>query len=193
MKAVSQSPGDTCIGAGDTDLADVVRFHGHMCPGLAIGYRAARIIMERLGSFRAEDEELVAIVENDSCSVDAVQWITGCTFGKGNFVFRDYGKQVFTVALRPSGRALRVALKRREFRIGEPPHEDREARIQWLLTAPEDLLFHVEEIHLTLPDVAQIRDSSVCDRCGEESMVTRVVHAGPRTLCIPCSKLADQQ
>jgi formylmethanofuran dehydrogenase subunit E len=192
MKEAHHPCTNSQMNAADSDLAEVVRFHGHMCPGLAIGYRAARIIMERLGSMRAEDEELVAIVENDSCSVDAVQWITGCTFGKGNFIFRDHGKQVFTVGLRPSGRALRVALKRRELRLGEPPHQDRDARTHWLLTTPADVIFHVEEISLTLPDVAQIRDSSVCDQCGEEAMVTRVVHIGPRTLCIPCSKLTDQ-
>jgi formylmethanofuran dehydrogenase subunit E len=192
MKEAHDPGADSRMSDGDRDLAEAVHFHGHMCPGLAIGYRASKIIMDRLGSIRAKDEELVAIVENDSCSVDAVQWVTGCTFGKGNFIFRDHGKQVFTVALRPSGRALRVALKRRELRIGEPPHQDRDARTQWLLTVPEDVIFHVEEISLSLPDVAQIRDSSVCDRCGEEAMVTRVVHAGPRTLCIPCSKVTDQ-
>lgn len=176
----------------DRDLTEVIRFHGHMCPGLAIGYRAARIAMERLGSVRAEDEELVAIVENDSCSVDAVQWVTSCTFGKGNFIFQDHGKQVFTVALRPSGRAVRVALKRRELRQGEPPYQDRDARTRWLLTAPEQALFHVEESTLILPDMAQIRDSVVCDRCGEEAMVTRAVYLGSRTLCIPCSKVAEK-
>jgi formylmethanofuran dehydrogenase subunit E len=90
MKEANQQSVNPQEPALEPDLAEVIRFHGHMCPGLAIGYRAAKIAMERLGSWRAEDEELVAIVENDSCSVDAIQWITGCTFGKGNFFFRDH-------------------------------------------------------------------------------------------------------
>ena len=65
------------------DLAMAVEFHGHLCPGLTIGYLAAKVGLERLGIGRAEDEELIAIVENDSCAVDAVQVLTGCTFGKG--------------------------------------------------------------------------------------------------------------
>ena len=192
MKEASQqsvSPQGPSLEPG---LAEVIRFHGHMCPGLAIGYRAAKIIMERLGSIRAEDEELVAIVENDSCSVDAIHWITGCTFGKGNFFFQDHGKQVFTVALRPSGKALRVALKRGALRHGEPPHEQRDARTQWLLTAPAESLFDVREMTITLPDAAQLRDSVVCDRCGEEAMVTRAVQVGSRRLCVPCSKATDR-
>jgi len=67
---------------------EIIQFHGHECPGLAIGYRMAIAAMENLESFRADDEELVAIVENDACGVDALQCVTGCTFGKGNLLFR---------------------------------------------------------------------------------------------------------
>jgi formylmethanofuran dehydrogenase subunit E len=172
----------------DGDLAEAVRFHGHMCPGLAIGYRAAGIAMEALAADRAEDEELIAIVENDSCSADAIQWITGCTFGKGNFFFRDYGKQVFTLALRPSGRAVRVALKAR--RPAEAESQDRETRIRWLLHAPVENVFDVKAMTIDLPEPAQIRESVVCDACGEPVMVTRVMKRDGRTLCIPCSQQA---
>jgi len=90
---------------------ECVEFHGHSCPGLALGYRATLAGLEALSSDRAEDEELVAIVENDSCAVDAVQCLGGCTYGKGNLFVRQYGKQVYTFALRESGRAVRVALR----------------------------------------------------------------------------------
>ena len=55
------------------DFRKCAEFHGHICPGLAIGYRAARAGLEWLNDHRAEDEEIVAIVETDSCSVDAIQ------------------------------------------------------------------------------------------------------------------------
>ncbi|NJD57729.1 MAG: formylmethanofuran dehydrogenase, partial [Nitrospirae bacterium] len=51
---------------------DVVEFHGHSCPGLALGYRVSRRALREFGD-RAEDEEIVSIVENNSCAVDAVQ------------------------------------------------------------------------------------------------------------------------
>ena len=70
------------------DFKKCVEFHGHTCPGLAIGFRAARTLMERLGARKAPDEELVAIVETDACGADAIQVMTGCTFGKGNFFSR---------------------------------------------------------------------------------------------------------
>src|SRR5512147_1538276 len=91
------------------DLRDAIQFHGHLCPGLALGYRVAKAALRELGAERPEDEELVAVVENDSCAVDAIQFITGCTFGKGNLIFRDYGKHVYTFYDRATGKAVRIS------------------------------------------------------------------------------------
>jgi len=93
------------------DFEKCVEFHGHICPGLSIGYRASQAGMEWLKEHRAEDEEIVAVVETNACGADAVQVLTGCTFGKGNFFFKDYGKQVLTLISRKSGDGIRVALK----------------------------------------------------------------------------------
>ena len=83
-------------------------FHGHICPGLSIGYRAAKLALDKIAEKRAADEEVVAIVETDACSADAVQVLTGCTFGKGNFIYKDYGKMALTLISRKSGQGVRV-------------------------------------------------------------------------------------
>src|SRR3990170_551824 len=93
------------------DFNKCVEFHGHVCPGLAIGFQAARILMERLGVRKAPDEELVTIVETDACGADAIQVMTGCTFGKGNFIFRNYGKHAFSLLDRRKGKGVRVCLR----------------------------------------------------------------------------------
>ena len=103
---------------------EVVAFHGHACPGLAFGYRVSQLAMEKLVVHRSEDEELVAIVENSSCAVDAIQAMTGCTFGKGNFIFKDFGKQVYTFIRRSDGEAVRVSV---EWDPGSEPPEIKEA------------------------------------------------------------------
>lgn len=178
------------------DLRGVIGFHGHLCPGLVIGYRAAKAGMAALGVERAEDEELIAIVENDSCSVDAVQVLTGCTFGKGNLYFRDYGKQVFTFAVRPSGRGIRVSLKPdagREADIEDLPDEERRARRIGLLlrmTTPD--LFDVTPCEIDLPESARVHPSVLCDECGEKVMETRVRRHEGRALCIPCAGKRDE-
>ncbi|HPD14145.1 MAG TPA: FmdE family protein [Planctomycetota bacterium] len=158
------------------DLDQVVRFHGHFCRGILIGYRAAKIGLEHLGKPRAVDEEIIAIVENDSCAVDAVQVLTGCTFGKGNLFFRDHGKHVYTFAVRPSGRAVRVSSK-----------PGRRLPLDQMLAAPAGDLFWIEPTTIELPAPAALRDSVLCSRCGEPVMATRTRRRGDRLLCIPCA------
>ena len=166
---------------------DCVKFHGHSCPGLALGYRAALAGLEALSARRAEDEELVAIVENDSCAVDAVQCLAGCTYGKGNLFVRQYGKQVYTFALRQSGRAVRVSL-RPEGDQGRSENVSREERTQLLLTQPTETLFDVRGVDIDLPAEAEIHRSIVCEECGEAAMETRIQEVDGRRLCLPCAR-----
>lgn len=53
----------------------------------------------------------MAIVETDMCGVDTIQFMTGCTFGKGNLVHRDHGKNAYTFVRRSDGRAVRVSIR----------------------------------------------------------------------------------
>lgn len=182
-------------------LEQLVAFHGHICPGLAIGYRATLAGLKRLGVERARDEELVAIVENDSCSVDAVQFLAGATFGKGNFFFRDWGKQVFTLAFRDSNQAVRVALKSgilnpppagAEASAGDEPgpvkgDSWRQEKIDYILNAPEDELFDIREAGIEIPPQARILRSVKCDSCSEPVMETRTVTKNRKTLCMECA------
>jgi len=92
------------------DFKNSIQLHGHACIGLAVGYVAAMTAMERLGLQRAQDEELIAIAECDACGVDAIQAVLGCTLGKGNLIYRDHGKNVFTVIDRRKNDAMRIAL-----------------------------------------------------------------------------------
>ncbi|HUT44448.1 MAG TPA: FmdE family protein, partial [Desulfobacterales bacterium] len=96
-----------------------IDFHGHSCPGLAIGIRAAEMAMDRFG--RSPDEEIVAVVETDMCAVDAIQFLLGCTFGKGNLIHLDYGKSAFTFYSRQKGKSIRIVA--RPNTIGEPDDE----------------------------------------------------------------------
>lgn len=179
------------------DLAKAIEFHGHLCPGLVMGYVAAKAALERLKAKRSEDEEVIAIVENDSCAVDAVQVLTGCTTGKGNLFLRDYGKMVFTFAVRPSGRAVRVSCKHREVPDAEQPpagsQDRRELKIQYMLRQPADEFFWIREEIIALPETARIYGSAVCHRCGEMAMETRTRTVGGSLLCIPCAERAPRE
>jgi len=170
---------------------EIVKFHGHRCPGLAMGYRMSNAALEVLGSLRSEDEELVAIVENNACGVDALQYMTGCTFGKGNLVFHDYGKRVYTVYSRSLGKGVRVLFHGR----GIPEHvrADREALIEHILSAPEDDIISTAPVRINEPEPASILASVPCHFCGEDVMETRIQLLDGKPACIPCCRKLQKQ
>jgi len=156
-----------------TSWEDAKKFHGHECRGLAWGYKAGLFALEKLDFDRSSDEELVAIVENDSCAVDGIQVVTGCTFGKGNLIFRDYGKHVFTFFNRDTGRGIRVSRRKG-------------VEIQDILAANGEDIFQVSEPREGIPKRARIFKSIECSRCGESAMETRVHILKGQFLCTPC-------
>ena len=185
----------------DSDLRKAVEFHGHLCPGLAIGYRVAKYVKEHYP--RSEDEELVCIAENKSCSVDAVQDMLGCTFGKGNLIFRDYGKQVFTFFSRKEDRALRVYFKgdisssmndiRARYFKGELSPEERvefeemrDRAIRQMLEEPDDELLSVKEVDIPAPHKARIYPTLQCSECKEGFMEICGRTADGKTVCKEC-------
>lgn len=78
---------------------EVVEFHGHECPGLAIGYAVSKAVQKYLDIDFSNDEEIVCIAENDACGLDAIQVMLGCTIGKGNLLIRLRGKSVITFTI----------------------------------------------------------------------------------------------
>jgi formylmethanofuran dehydrogenase subunit E len=47
-----------------SDWQKAVEFHGHACPGLAIGFKAVEAVKEKMGVTFSWDEELVCVTEN---------------------------------------------------------------------------------------------------------------------------------
>lgn len=165
-----------------------VEFHGHECPGLAVGYRVAQIALKELGVERAQDEELVAIVENDACGVDAIQVLTGCTLGKGNLLYRDYGKQVYTIGNRKNREAIRIVVKSVGWRQElEKLGLNREGRIRFILELQKDDFCTVQKIPLEFPERARIYKSWTCAECGESVMEARLRVKDGEFVCIPCA------
>ena len=166
-------------------MEKAINFHGHSCPGLAIGVLVSKYILEN-GSDFSLDEELVAVVENDNCSVDAIQALLGTTFGKGNLIHLDYGKNNFTFYNRTQEKAIKLAQKGRSMGSRDLSREER--LIHLLDSNPEDV-FEIEKVAFKPPSMAQIHESITCDVCGEATMSTRIQHLNDKKLCIPCHEV----
>lgn len=184
---------------------EAVKFHGHTCPGLAMGVRASIAALQKLGIERAKDEELAAFVYTDGCGVDGVQVITGCTLGKGNLFFRDYGKQAYIIARRDGSCAIRVvfnpysnfneediALRKRCFG-GQATMEEmkkfREQQQQYtqhILYGSEEEVLSIREVNIEIPQKALIFDSIRCEKCGEYFMEPRARIQQGQVVCLDC-------
>ena len=84
--------------------------HGHECPGLTIGYRAALYAAELLGIEPTAESGASCLAESNKCPTDAMRAIFGCTEENGRLSFDLTGQQVFTVTT-PDGKAVRLAFK----------------------------------------------------------------------------------
>lgn len=157
-----------------------VAFHGHECPGLAIGFRACEAAIQKLNLTFSIDEEVVCVTENNACGVDAVQYMTGCTFGKGNLVFRDRGKQAFTFFRRDTNEGIRIVLK--AFNVGKNRKEWQE----YLLNAPLEDIFDFKQPGYGIPEKAKIYRSIQCELCGEYAAESRIRLMEGKKVCLDC-------
>jgi formylmethanofuran dehydrogenase subunit E len=199
-------------GLGKELIDETIAFHGHVCPGLAIGIRAAELALTQLG--RHGEADLVAVVETDMCAVDGIQYLTGCTFGKGNLIHRDYGKTAFSFYDRRSNRGFRAVIRPEDqsevtpdlqvltAKVADGTATDEEgaryrelqrARYEFYMNADLDGLFSVTAPTSPAPRRARILRSLTCEECGETIMESRARLCDGRILCIPCFAQVEQK
>ena len=157
-------------------------FHGHKCPGLAIGVRAAIEAQRILEIDFSKDEEVVCITENDACGVDGIQVILGCSVGKGNLIFRIRGKQAYSFFNRKNGKSVRLILK------DLAKMESREEKQRYVLEAPFEEIFSVQKPNYELPEEARIFHSINCENCGESTAEPYIRIENSKKVCLDCYK-----
>jgi formylmethanofuran dehydrogenase subunit E len=203
---------EEAVAAGDLPklLTMTGLLHGHFCPFSAIGVKASVRAVKELGISSTGMEEVIAIVETNSCFSDGVQFVTGCSFGNNALIYRDYGKTAFTLAKR-NGEALRVSVKAdsRFLEEREPQTFElfqkvvvkrqgteadrrrldelwRQASFK-MLDIPDDELFDVNRVTVDVPAYSRIFASVKCSLCGESVMEPRSRIRDGKPVCIPCS------
>jgi formylmethanofuran dehydrogenase subunit E len=195
-------------------IEKTIAFHGHTCPGLAIGIRLSELAIQKLEIHNAKKP--VCVAETDMCALDAVQFLTGCSFGKGNLIHKDYGKSGFTFFDRDAEKGFR-ALFQENFRNNDPDRATlgklmgkitagtataaeqeqckalRESAITRIMDADLEELFSVQEVSTPPVRPAQILESIKCDACGEMTMESRIRRYGGQYMCIPCFMQHEQK
>lgn len=196
-------------------IEKTIEFHSHNCPGLSIGIRASELAIKELNIHNAA--ESVCVTETDMCGVDAIQFLTGCTFGKGNLIHKDYGKSAFTFYDRDAGKGIRAVLKENiagaskteadnarvlmaKVMQGTATKEEekmaiekRAQRIDQIMTASLFDLFTLEKIDTPPARPARILNSLECETCGEMTMESRVRIFDGKHMCVPCFQRVEQK
>lgn len=177
-------------------IQQTIKFHGHVCPGLAIGIRVAELAMKELAC--NDNSPLFAVVETDMCGVDAIQFLTGCTFGKGNLVNLDYGKMAFSFYRRDDNSSIRVVmkpdfLKQISNENTNNPAQTPKEKFDYVMNCNLENIFNTMPPKRPIPRPAKALDSMICQACNESVMESRVRLYQGKTLCIPCFMAVEQK
>ena len=73
----------------------VTEFHGHTCPGIALGYRLAQIAQRELGIRPTVEAETIVKAHTLSCAVDAFQVLNKATTGRRSLIIEEKGQHVY--------------------------------------------------------------------------------------------------
>ncbi len=176
----------------EEDLAAAQAFHGHLCHGMVMGVRMARLGCRELGIDDPKAyKDLLVYVEMDRCASDAVSVVCGVTLGKRRLKWVDYGKLAATFYDLQTGRALRVAPRL------EVPHVDSEADpLLFWKDWTDEQLFTCRAVTLVVPEEDKPGRPicrAVCDDCGEQIQDARELVKDGRTLCRACANGAYYQ
>ena len=156
--------------------------HGHYCPGLAIGVRAAAEALQIL-EVEKKGFNLYCIAEDRACYQDGIQMVFGTTLGDGNLELRQRGKTAFNFYDRDTGKSVRLVM------IDWPEFPDRKEMAEFILTAPLEQVFAQTPVHFEVPANGFVRrERRKCPRCGElcSEPFLRVVDG--EIVCLDCAE-----
>ena len=190
-------------------LSNAAYYHGHLCPELAIGYRAAQIAFQELGLSRENAPQFFVITENMSSAIESLQLVTGCTIGNRNFFAYDLGKHVYYFGCfsnaHESKKALRLALINPVVDLSHKNELEKnimagqagaaglkeyqqaiDDAVEKILDLPNEELFSKTRIALHPPLVTTRQNYTKCSGCGEVVAVERSVPRKDGVYCRVC-------
>lgn len=194
-------------------IDEVIAFHRHSCPGLAIGIRAAEYGLQEFPN--TDPAELICVTETDMCAVDGIQYLTGCSLGKGNLIHQDYGKAAFSFFDRNQKKGVRLlftpdfpkeitdesaALAELKKNSTAPSEADQKRSVtlrnrmkEWIMSCDLEQIYTRQELDTLPPRRAQVFQSINCENCREKTMESRIRLYGGKSLCISCFNQVEQK
>ena len=189
-------------------------FHGHKCPAMPLGLRAAVAAMNVLGVKRAKDKELHVISETGKghaagCFLDGIMAATGCTYGKSNIEKLYYNKMAFTLIDVQGKKSTRVSLKPGFFanmlkspfveqrKKGVPPQdiapEIADPLVEKVMSMPEEMFLDIGPVEpFEFTQKSGIFDAEPCQQCKEMVFTDKLIDTSAGRICLGCKDKTDK-
>jgi len=169
--------------------------HRHLCPRQVLGVRMGLLAGELLGlEVPRRDKRMFVFMETDGCGLSGVQAATGCTPNRRTLRVMDYGKMAATFVDTETMRAVRIApsagCRARSADYAPDAPSRWHCQLEAYRIMPDDLLFDVQEVELTVSMAAIISRPGrrvTCACCGEEIINEREVVRNGDVLCRCCA------
>lgn len=89
---------------------ETIKFHGHECPGIAMGFKICEAAMKKMGINPSKDE-IICIAENNTCPADAIRFILKCNEQNNKLSFNLSEDLAFSFLNKANGQTLKIQLK----------------------------------------------------------------------------------
>jgi formylmethanofuran dehydrogenase subunit E len=172
--------------------------HGHLCAGLVLGVRMAKLALSRLGIADPKGEDrkrLIVYVEIDRCATDAIGIVTGCKLSKRTLKFLDWGKMAATFVDLETGRAIRIVALETSRELAAQLHPEIEDANKRQMAAFRELadaqMFTEQWVRVAVGprELPGYRGKRIdCALCGEGINFDRFEEVGGERLCLSCAR-----
>lgn len=197
---------------GNIALKQVVNFHGHICPELAIGSKFCEGVQGLFNAGALATAGFSVVAENATSALDAIQILLGVTVGNQRLQVVDFGKHNYTLLSHSLRRGWRFTQNPLHFenqaeyeileskiRVNDVTMEEiltfqrlLDLRVQYILSLSPEMLFTVDEIDHDHPQTESTSLYLRCAKCGEQVLASHSVRKSDRVLCLPCMQLETE-
>ena len=177
-------------------LKEAAKFHGGFCAGQVIGVRMAMLGCTLIGMNepRKHRKKMMVFVEIDRCACDAIQVVTGCSFGNRTLKWIDYGIMAATFVNLVTKKAVRIETTEKSRNLAKkyaPFIKDKyQQQLEAYKIMPLEELFKVEEVRVDIP-IEDMPGPSVgrasCELCGAYVKDRREIYQNKKVLCRGCA------
>jgi formylmethanofuran dehydrogenase subunit E len=94
-----------------TPWEQVIDFHGHTCPEIAIGFRVAQIAAREMGIRPTSKSELLVTADIHSCAIDAFQILNHATYGRGTLQVKEKQQHVYHFQYSETSEELQITVQ----------------------------------------------------------------------------------